>query len=765
MGTGTILEKGEPALAGASGTPSSLRAGAELFLISLLILYLELASIRWFPAHVLFLTFFTNTILLSCFLGMSLGCMAASRPMNLLTQTPTRLALTLTLALLVERLGYFFQSVVDVGNQASPQLVFFGTEYRVNDLSHFFIPIEVLNALFFWLIALTLMGPGQELGRALKRLSNPLQAYTLNILGSLCGIVLFATCAWWELSPFWWFLLVVLGLGYFLAIDRSGQRPVLQGEAIAKLVVVLVLASLTSVSSKFQSRRVGERLWSPYYRIDYYYPPEGRIVVNLIGHQALVSRNDNFRPAYAYALPYLLHRDAGGEPFEEVLVIGAGAGNDVSRALQWGARHVDAVEIDPVIVRLGRRDHPDHPYQDARVTLHIDDGRNFLRSTSRRYDLIIYALVDSLVLHSGYSNIRLESYLFTRQALADVRRHLKPGGLFAMYNYFRQGWIVARLHQELRETFKSEPLVLTLPYQPNVEPGKAGGFTMLLAGDAENLRRAFQRQPAYFLRSDQAPSPSSPNGFEQDPGQKDQDNWVRFGPATVVYPGSMRAGSDDWPFLYLRRPMIPKVSLRGAAIMGGLALLLLFPFLRERRDNRKRLNIDGRMFFLGAGFMLVEARAVVHMGLLFGSTWMVNTVVFIAVLLMILAANLFVLRVRPDGLWPYYLGLLATLALNILVPLDLFLGKDRTLQLVGSSLLIFAPILFAGVIFAVSFRRSAEPDRDFGANVAGAILGGLTEYSSMLLGFQNLMVVAVVFYALSALLGRKPSPALLRYRP
>ena len=50
------------------------------------------------------------------------------------------------------------------------------------------------------------------------------------------------------------------------------------------------------------------------------------------------------------------------------------------------------------------------------------------------------------------------------------------------------------------------------------------------------------------------------------------------------------------------------------------------------------------MFFLGAGFMLVETKAVVHMALLFGSTWMVNSVVFFAVLVMILLANLFVLQ-------------------------------------------------------------------------------------------------------------------------
>ena len=56
----------------------------------LLILFLELSCIRWFPAHVLFLTFFTNTMLLACFLGMSVGCLAAGRRQDYLVWTPRR---------------------------------------------------------------------------------------------------------------------------------------------------------------------------------------------------------------------------------------------------------------------------------------------------------------------------------------------------------------------------------------------------------------------------------------------------------------------------------------------------------------------------------------------------------------------------------------------------------------------------------------------------------------------------------------------------
>jgi SAM-dependent methyltransferase len=420
------------------------------------------------------------------------------------------------------------------------------------------------------------------------------------------------------------------------------------------------------------------------------------------------------------------------------------------------------VEIDPVIQRLGERDHPDQPYQDPRVHVHLDDGRNFLHSTQRQYDLVVYALVDSLVLHSSYSNIRLESYLFTRQAFEDVKRRLKPGGIFVMYNYFRQGWIVSRLHKGLEEAFGSEPLVVTLPSRDRVDPEEHwDGFTIFFAGQGTGaLRQAFAKHPQYWLHAEHVPDRTTPNGFDQPAAAKDEASWLSFAPARVIQPAEeLITATDDWPFLYLRHPMVPNLSLRGALIMGGLALVLLFLFSPRTSGTGVTRRLDGRMFFLGAGFMLIETKAVVHMALLFGSTWMVNSVVFFAVLVMILGANLFVLKFPPGRLWPYYLGLMASLGANVVLPLDAFLGLERWLQVLGACTLVFAPILFAGVIFAVSFRRSTEPDRAFGANIAGAMVGGLAEYTSMALGFQYLVVVAMAFYALSAIMVRNGQPS------
>lgn len=748
-----MAELADPLTSSAAPNQSWLGARADLFLISFLLLFMEMACIRWFPAHVLFLTFFTNTILLACFLGMSVGCILARNSDDHLKATPKRLMLALAAGVAVDVLAGVFQRTVDVGHQASPQLVFFGTEHHVADLSHFLIPVAVINGIFFFMVALAMMGPGQELGRALDRVPRKVIAYSINILGSVAGILVFGIFAWLEVSPFWWFLVIVVFLGYFLRKSGKGARSGLQKERVVLLALALGLASLPWGHIKAGGKIVGEHIWSPYYRIDYYFAPRRDINVNLIGHQQMVSRNNTSSPGYAYSLPYLISRDAGMRPFRNVLIIGAGTGNDVSRALQWGAQRVDAVEIDPAILRLGRRFHPDRPYQDPRVHIHLGDGRNFLRSTSRHYDLIIYALVDSLILHSSYSNIRLESYLFTRQAFEDVRHRLSPDGVFIVYNYFRQGWIVDRIYDALTGVFKDRPLVLALPYRPQILPGTTGGFSMLLAGGTGKIREKFEHHPNYWIRDGQPPGPTSSDGFQTTPPPAQATQWKRFGLAQVVGSINLKVPTDDWPYLYLRRPMIPNLDWRGIGMMGALALiLLLYPFLQKRREGESNFSLGGRMFFLGAGFMLLETEAVVHMALLFGSTWMVNTVVFVAVLAMILAANLYVIKFKPGRLHGYYAALMLTLGLNVAVPLNFFLGMNPSLQVIGSCLLTFTPIFFAGIVFAASFDRSKAADVDFGVNIAGAMFGGLAEYASTLLGFQHLVLVAVCFYLLSAIL-------------
>ena len=350
----------------------SSRRTADLFLVSFLILFMELACIRWFGSMVVFLTFFTNIVLLAAFLGISVGCLAASSRRNLIDTVIPILLVGMTLACVVLYVFTRYSDVmIDVGGQGSPQQIFFGTEYRARDLSRFVVPLEAVAGVFFVLIALTFVGLGQVMGRAFTTLPNRMVAYTVNIAGSLAGIAGFALVSYERAPPSVWFA-VSLGLCfYFLPGGRCCRST---------------RRSRCSCCWRSPPTRCppSRRVWSPYYKISYQ-PALRTISTNNIGHQSMA---DVDQSAPAYALPHLLNRDAGGPAFDSVLIIGAGSGNDVAAALHHGAHFIDAVEIDPTINELGRRYHPNLPYADPRVTVHIDDGRSFVRQTGKKYDLV-----------------------------------------------------------------------------------------------------------------------------------------------------------------------------------------------------------------------------------------------------------------------------------------------------------------------------------------------------------------------------------------
>jgi SAM-dependent methyltransferase len=728
----------------AAGRSGALRAGIELFLISFLILFFELACIRWLGSTVIFLTFFTNIVLMACFLGVSVGCLAASRSgswINLLV--PLAIVTVASAGGFLWAYNSFSQVMIDVGSQQSPQLIYFGTDARVKDPSKWVVPIEVLAAYFFVLVALMFVGPGQEMGRRFAAIENRVMAYTADILGSLAGIAVFGLMSFFRMPAWVWFLIAIA-----IAVAFVPRRRVLQALGGFAVLGMVALADWPRDARGVPT----EVIWSPYYQVRFK-PRYLSIDVNNLGHQGMLPVD---RAGPAYFLPHLLNRDVGGKPFDDALIIGAGSGNDVAAALALGSGHVDAVEIDPVINELGRLHHPNRPYSDPRVSIRLDDGRGFVRTTASRYDLISYAVVDSLALHSSYSSVRLESFLFTEQAFRDIKAKLKPGGVFAMYNFYRQGWVVGRLVKLAETVFGSRPIVVSLPYQDVISPNnnQRDYITFLLVGEktspiVESIRSKFATG-GYFWLNPQPRFNMGLNGFGPAPPTLQAGAAPRFmkiGPAEVELASVDEIPTDDWPFLYLREPKIPALNLRGMAIVAVLSLAILLAFAPVRRAKP-----SSRMFFLGAGFMLLETKGVVHMALLFGATWMVNSIVFFAILTMILLSNLFVLATSPRRLWPHYMLLLAALLLNSVIPMDDFLALPGPSKVVASCAVVFLPVFFAGVIFATAFRSSTRPDVDFGSNIAGIILGGLSENLSLVLGFDHLLWVAMGYYLLSAVL-------------
>src|SRR5262245_57356824 len=491
-----------------------------LFVASFLVLFLETALIRWMPAYVRLLAYFSNFILLASFLGIGIGCLVTPRRRNLTTWFPLAL---LVLIVAVDRLR------LEVAVPSTSTLYFSsGTAAPV-------VAVEstLLLPLLFVAVAALFVTIAYRMARLLTA-HPPLRAYVINLLGSLAGVGAFALVSWLELPPAAWFGLVAAAALPF----------VVSGPAWSKAVNVALLAAMLVVVYRMQ----GGSLWSPYYRITVFQDRDDTVVeVNHIFHQSMapVAHKE-----YFYQWPYTVF----GDTFGDVLILGAGSGTDVAAALQHGARHVDAVDIDPVILRLGAERHPDKPYSDPRVTLINDDARHYLRTTTKRYDLIVFALIDSLTVQSSFSGVRLESYMFTRESFEAVRDHLSPRGVMALYNYFREKWLVDRLANTFAEVFGRDPL-------GHVHQDRAY-LGVMLGGPRVAELTSPPPLPADVSAYGQPHAPSPARRLARD--------------ATVV------TATDDWPFLYMREPGLPRHYVAALALVLVVSAIAVWLAIRGR---------------------------------------------------------------------------------------------------------------------------------------------------------------------------------------
>jgi hypothetical protein len=532
------------------------------------------------------------------------------------------------------------------------------------------------------------------LGPLLKSMP-PLKAYAIDIGGSMAGIALFAGLSAFGTSPPLWF-----GIAVVLVLALEFGR----GVSMWSLANVAVLAAVLMGVVGHADRRPQE-IWSPYYRISSFKASSGleHITVDGIPHQALHPLGEqNIEEFYEQ-----VYRWFPDKTYEEVLIVGAGSGSDVAIALSHGAGHVDAVEIDPKLLEIGKARHPNRPYDDPRVTPYNNDGRAFLRTTDKKYDLVIFALPDSLTLVSQQSSLRLESFLFTEQAFATVRDHLTDDGIFVLYNYYRDPWLVGKLSTMLEDAFGNPTLVST--YSAVKATLATGPLVAQLDGGAPPGEQASGLPPI---------TGSTPT------------------PAT-----------DNWPFLYLRNPFVPPHYLAAIAIVlvGALAAVAV----AARATGTTIRKFSPHFFVLGVAFLLLETRSLTSFALLFGTTWLVNALAFFAILASVLAAIFVNARWPIRRPTPYYVALFICVAVAFLLPPESLLFDPPWFRYVVAATLAFAPVFLANLVFSYSFRDTNTADMAFASNLLGAMVGGMLEYMALITGYQALLLVVAVLYALA----------------
>src|SRR3954469_7667938 len=639
-----------------------------LFLSSFLVLFLETAFIRWLPAYVRLLAYFSNFILLASFLGIGVGCLLAKRRRDLFVWFPL---VQFAVILAVDRLR------LEVALPSTSTIYFSsGTTAPV-------VPVEStrLLPLLFVSVAVLFVTVAHRMGRGLSG-RPPLRAYVITLLGSLAGVAVFALVSWFELPPSVWFGVAAAAALPFVITDRRW---------LAAVNVMLLAGSLAVVP-----RLETGSLWSPYYRITVFQDKEDTVVeVNHIFHQSMapVAHKE-----YFYQWPYAVF----GDTFDEVLILGAGSGTDVAAALRHGAKHVTAVDIDPVILRLGAERHPDKPYSDPRVTVINDDARHFLRTTTKRYDLVVFALIDSLTVQSSFAGVRLESYMFTKESFEAVRARLSPRGVMVLYNYFREKWLVDRLANTSADVFGRDPV-------GHVHQDRAY-LAVMLAGPRLGELTAPPALPADVAAYGQSHAPSPAHALARDP--------------------SVVVATDNWPFLYMRAPELPRHYLAALALVLVVSVIAVW-FARGQTISHGLPPADTpwswHFFFLGAGFMLLETKSIVQFALLWGSTWSSASLAIASVLVMALASAVIASRVEIRRHAVIAAALLALIAVNYFVPVGRVTFDSRIAESLFYGLLVFSPVFCAGLLFSSSFKESSSTAEDFGANLLGAMVGGVGE--------------------------------------
>ncbi len=661
---------------------------ARLWLTSMTILFVELMLIRWVPAEIRYIGFFSNFLLMASFLGIGLGILLGRRG--------ARWSLVAFPMLLLAVVVLITVNALDVTVQGGGGEIWFGLTDASKGAADTDYTILVLAVALVTAVMATLAMP---LGPLLRSMP-PLRAYAIDIIGSMCGIVLFGLMSWLGTPPMVWFgvaaiLVVLLVLG--TRIDWW-----------AALSIVLVAATIVPVALANQGD-----VWSPYYRISILNRGmQGQTLnVNGIPHQELHCVACPKEPFYDQVYDWF-----PGRTYDNVLIVGAGSGSDVALVLANNpdVQRIDAVEIDPRIQQIGIEDHPDRPYDDPRVHRHVNDGRAFLQGTDQRYDLVIFALPDSLTLVSQAANVRLESFLFTEEAFRSVADHLSDDGIFVLYNYYRDPWLVAKIATMLQDAFGGAPPLLRT-YEQVMATIAHGPLVAQLAG-------------------------------AQPPGDRSEAI------PDVGEPVPQHA-TDDWPFLYLRNGFVADYYLVALAIILLGAFLAVGIAAKVTGTGFRRFS--PHFFVLGIAFLLLETRSLVSFSLLFGTTWLVNALAFFGVLASVLVAIFinwrFPIR-RPNLL---YAMLFACIAAAWLLPPESLLIDPPWLRYALGVILAFAPVFFANLVFSHSFRDTRTADMAFASNLLGSMVGGALEYLALVTGYQALLLVVAGLYGLAWLFASK----------
>jgi spermidine synthase len=687
----------------------------SLFLVSFLGLFLEMLLIRWVSSEIRIFAYFKNFVLIACFLGFGLGCSLCRQKINFLATLLPLLVLTIIIQLPWRGMRELLRSLSNCLGVVSEVHIWGIPSVPPNfSAPALFLYVLLIVVPLFALLAWIFVPIGQLLGWYLEAAPKGIRGYSVNVLGSLAGILLYTLLCFFYQPPAVWFLIASIATSLLVY-----RLPSLLWATLGCWLACVGLLLLKDNKEALVA-------WSPYQKLALTAKTDNhrligyQLTTNDSMYQQVINLSDSFVKANpdllkgipieynAYNVPYLFYPSPS-----KILVLGAGMGNDVAAALRNGGKEVVAVEIDPLILQLGQQLHFEKPYDSPRVRKVLEDARSYIQNSKDEFDLIVFSLLDSHTTSSHYSNIRIDNYVYTLEAIQAAKGLLRPDGLFIVKFQVDTPWIAGRLHGLLSSVFGTPPLHL----QATGDSYTTGG-RFFVTGSSSRLQQILANpRVAEFVKE------SSSQMIEH---------------ATLT--------TDDWPYFYQHEPGVPAGVIVISCALAGLSWHSL------RRLGVRATGASSLHFFLlGAAFLLLEVQVISKIALLFGTTWIVNSVVISAILLLIVASNLVVDRWRRFPLRVGYLGLLTSIGVSFMIPIQALFFQSFWIRGLAAAAVFCLPVFFAGMIFIRSFSDAGFRGEALGANLMGALLGGLLESVSFWTGIKFLVLLAGGFYAASYL--------------
>ncbi len=601
-------------------------------------------------------------------------------------------------------------------------------------------------------------------------------------------------------------LALVIGLmpGHWVKLQQSEYKSLSQTLRIPEARILEERSSPLGLITLIESPRVPLRL-APGLSLNSTGEPPPQLGIFIDGEgPSAITRFDGRRESLTYldyqtsALPYHL-----GTP-QRVLILGMGGGSGILQATYHDTNQIEAVEINPQLIDLFRRDYADYSgwrRLQRNTRIHLAEARGFITAGDERYDLIQISLLDSANAASGGVYALNESFLYTREGIAEYLRHLQPGGLLSITRWARlpprDGLkLFATAIDALRLSGIPDParrLLLIRGWNTSTLIVKNGEVN---SRDVQRLI-SFCRDRSFDMAYYPGISPEQTNQYNILPEPYFYQGAMALlgsAPETYLdrYKFDIRPATDDRPYFFnfFKWAILPEIlsmyrqggisllelgypililTLIQALLVSIVLILLPLAFIKRGKVHTRQ-NYSWRVmtYFtaIGLAFLFIEIAFIQKFILFLAHPIYAIAVVLSGFLIFSGMGSHFAGRLagqggrRPIFLVVLALGLIALGYLWLLPALFSWLADISTLAKMGVTLLLIAPLAFCmGMPFPLGLSQVAENTPRlvpwaWGVNGCASLISAiLATLLAIHYGFTWVVLSAVALYLVAAMAG------------